>query len=87
MDHFAPGLRVDVTLPDDRHLVREVYAGSSYISTESPLLHFGLGFFESVPTVTVHWPSGDVTRLENVAANQRLILPYAPTPESPIPNP
>ncbi len=77
-DTFAPGLRVDVTLPDGRHLVRERYAGSSYISTESPLLHFGLGRATVVPALTAHWPDGTVIQLENVAANQRLILSYVP---------
>ena len=68
------GAVAQVTLPDGRILVRELYAGSSYISTESPLLHFGLGRFEEVPKVTVIWPDGSTTQLSNVTANQRLIL-------------
>ncbi|MBP9072872.1 MAG: CRTAC1 family protein [Caldilineaceae bacterium] len=83
-DRFAPGLRVEITLADGRHLVRELYAGSSYISTESPFLHFGLGRAEIVSTLTAHWPDGTITQLENIAANQRLILP---APQPPIPNP
>ncbi len=31
------------TLADGRKLVREVQAGSSYLSSEDPRVHFGLG--------------------------------------------
>src|SRR5829696_3506635 len=40
---FAPGATVTALLPDGRRLVREVHAGSSYLSSEDPRLHFGLG--------------------------------------------
>ena len=40
---FAPGATVTAVLPDGRRLVREVHAGSSYLSSEDPRVHFGLG--------------------------------------------
>ena len=40
---FAPGAVVTATLADGRKLVREVQAGSSYLSSEDPRVHFGLG--------------------------------------------
>ena len=40
---FHPGARVTAVLPDGRRLVREVQAGSSYLSSEDPRVHFGLG--------------------------------------------
>ena len=40
---FSPGARVTVELPDGQRLVREVQAGSSYLSSEDPRVHFGLG--------------------------------------------
>ena len=40
---FAPGTVVTAVLPDGRKLVREVHAGSSYLSSEDPRVHFGLG--------------------------------------------
>ena len=40
---FAPGAVVTATLGDGRKLVREVQAGSSYLSSEDPRVHFGLG--------------------------------------------
>ena len=41
---FAPGAVVTaVDCPDGTRLVREVQAGSSYLSSEDPRVHFGLG--------------------------------------------
>ena len=40
---FAPGAVVTAVLPDGSRLVREIEAGSSYLSSEDPRAHFGLG--------------------------------------------
>ena len=40
---FAPGAVVTAVLPDGRRLVQELHAGSSYLSSEDPRAHFGLG--------------------------------------------
>ena len=61
LDDPLPGTRVTVTLPDGRKLVREIHAGSSYLSSEDPRPHFGLGSVETVPSVTVRWPGGATT--------------------------
>ena len=57
-------------LPDGRRLVREVHAGSSYLSSEDPRVHFGLGAATTVRELVVRYPDGEVTRLTNVAADQ-----------------
>ena len=67
---FAPGAVVTVTLPDGRELVREVHAGSSYLSSEDPRVHFGLGGARRVATLEVRLPDGRVLRRTNVAANR-----------------
>ena len=66
----TPGTRVTLTLPDERVLVREIHAGSSYLSSEDPRLHFGLGKYESVPRIVVRWPDGVSITLSNVPSNQ-----------------
>jgi hypothetical protein len=71
---FAPGALVTVTLPDGRNLVGEFQAGSSYLSSEDPRAHFGLGPATRVKDVIVRWPGGKVTRLRNVAADQILTV-------------
>ena len=67
---FAPGAVVTVVLPDGRRFVREIQAGSSYLSSEDPRAHFGLGATIRLKEVDVRWPGGKTTRLENVAADQ-----------------
>ena len=54
---FAPGTVVTVVLPDGRRLVREVQAGSSYLSSEDPRVHFGLGEASRVRSSTVRYPT------------------------------
>ena len=57
-------------LPDGRRLVREVQAGSSYLSSEDPRVHFGLGEATEVSELVVRFPDGSETRLKGVAADQ-----------------
>lgn len=67
---FHPGARVTAVLPDGRRLVREVQAGSSYLSSEDPRVHFGLGQATTVTELIVRFPSGRETRLGGLAANR-----------------
>ncbi len=57
-------------LPDGRRLVREVQAGSSYLSSEDPRVHFGLGKASLVAQLLVRYPDGTTTRLRNVAVDR-----------------
>ncbi|MFQ5446448.1 MAG: VCBS repeat-containing protein, partial [Saprospiraceae bacterium] len=45
-----------------------------YASAVEELIHFGLGQVESVDTLEVLWPDGRVTRMQDVAANQILVI-------------
>jgi hypothetical protein len=67
-----PGAHVTVDLPDGRQLIGEVHVGSSYLATEDPRLHFGLGRATHAARVAVRWPDGAVTTVADVAVNQRL---------------
>ena len=73
-DGFYPGVVATVTLPDGRELVRELHVGSSYLASEDPRLHFGLGETAVVPQLLIQWPNGRKTRLYDVVANQQLWL-------------
>lgn len=70
LDGFHPGAEVTALLPDGRTLRRELHAGSSYLSSEDPRAHFGLGDAAEVRELLVRWPDGEETRLTDVAANQ-----------------
>ena len=65
-----PGTRVTAVLPDGRRLVREVQAGSSYLSSEDPRAHFGLGQATTVSELIVRFPNGNETRLRDLPANR-----------------
>jgi ASPIC and UnbV/FG-GAP-like repeat len=67
---FAPGAVVTATLGDGRELVREVQAGSSYLSSEDPRVHFGLGKAATVAKLTISYPDGTTTSLESVAVDR-----------------
>ena len=61
-------------LPDGRKLVREVLAGSSYLSSEDPRVLFGLGKAKRVRALTVTYPDGSTTRLTDIPAGQILTV-------------
>lgn len=57
-----------------RQQVREVHAGSSYLSASSLVQHFGLGDTDQIESLEIRWPSGQVTRLDDLDADQQLML-------------
>jgi ASPIC/UnbV protein/VCBS repeat protein len=72
LDGSPPGAEVTAELADGRELRRELHAGSSYLSSEDPRLHFGLGDTTGVRELRVRWPDGEETRLRDVEPNQIL---------------
>jgi ASPIC and UnbV/FG-GAP-like repeat len=67
---FTAGTEVTAVLPDGRELRRELQSGSSYLSSEDPRLHFGLGEARKVRELVVRVPGRAETRLGDVGANQ-----------------
>jgi ASPIC and UnbV/FG-GAP-like repeat len=72
LEGSPPGAVVTATLPDGGKLRRELAAGSSYLSSEDPRLHFGLGKATSVRELRVRWRNGEETVHEELEANQLL---------------
>jgi hypothetical protein len=72
---FAPGAVVTAVLPDGRRLVREVQAGSSYLSSQDPRVHFGLGAATSVSQLIVRYPDGHIVDRNNVPADRIVFFP------------
>jgi hypothetical protein len=67
---FSPGAVVTVVGRDGKRQVREVQAGSSYLSSEDPRIHFGLGSARSVRELVVRYPDGAVRRLRDVRGDR-----------------
>ena len=74
LSRFTPGAVVTVTLPGGRHLSREVQAGSSYLSSEDPRVHFGLGAATRATSLTVRYPWGGRTSVANVTADRVVVV-------------
>jgi hypothetical protein len=74
LEGFQPGALITAVLPDGRKLHREVRAGGSYLSSEDPRSHFGLGEAGEVSELVVRWPGGGETRLTDVRANRVLVV-------------
>ena len=54
--------------------VRDIVSGSSFLSSEDPRAHFGLGRIATVDSLVVRWPSGTVQVLKGLRANQYLVV-------------
>lgn len=69
----AVGARVKVTAGD---LVSydQRRGGTSYQSARDPRLHFGLGSRSRIDAVEVKWPSGTVTKVEKLDADQFIAI-------------
>lgn len=67
------GARVTLTA-GTRFWVQEVRAGSSIMCSNDPRCHFGIGDNAIVDRLEIHWPSGIVQILENVTANQEIVV-------------
>ena len=73
MAPFSPGAVVTLVGKSGRQ-VREVQAGSSYLSSEDPRVHFGLGKATVATELIIRYPDGTVKRLHNVRADQILTV-------------
>jgi Na+-translocating ferredoxin:NAD+ oxidoreductase RnfD subunit len=69
---FSPGAVVTLVAADGRQ-VREVHAGSSYLSSEDPRVHFGLGAQTAVKELIVRYPDGTVKITRDVGAVDRVL--------------
>ena len=56
--------------------IRELRAGSNFVSQNPVYAHFGLGAAEVVQDISVEWPDGSTSDLFNIAANQFLTVDH-----------
>ena len=85
LSKFMPGAVVTAVLPSGRRLTQTVTTGSSYLSSEDPRVHFGLGSAARVSQLIVRSPAGTFTRLANVPVDRvvPVLAPPAPKPAGP----
>ncbi|MEM7367905.1 MAG: VCBS repeat-containing protein [Bacteroidota bacterium] len=56
--------------------VQEYNVVRGYLSSISPLMHFGLGTEAQVDSLVISWSNGSLSKLTNVKANQTLRIQY-----------
>jgi hypothetical protein len=71
------GAKVTVTA-GGRRRTKQRLGGGSYCSASDPRLLFGLGSSALIDEVEVKWPSGQISTLKNVSANQYLRIKESP---------
>jgi hypothetical protein len=74
LEGFFPGAVITASLPGGQKLAREVRAGSSYLSSDDPRAHFGLGDAAAVRELVISWPDGERTAIGDVEANQIVVV-------------
>ena len=57
-----------------RRQIREIQSGTSFLSQNSLVAHFGLDKASNVDLLTVKWPSGVVQELTRVPVNQKITV-------------
>jgi hypothetical protein len=72
------GARIELSTPDGISQIREVSGGTGYGSQDSLTVEFGLGENVVADVVEIRWPSGIVTTLTNVQANQLILAEEKP---------
>jgi hypothetical protein len=91
-NRFSIGAQVTLR-GGDRTFYQELMPSRGFQSSMDYILTFGIGQLETIESVTVAWPDGRVSTLENVAADQCLIVkqsesatapPAATAPTSPF---
>ncbi|SNS06683.1 FG-GAP-like repeat-containing protein [Dokdonia pacifica] len=68
------GARVEITSPGLGTQIRDVRSGEGFRYMSSLNTHFGLGQDEEIETVTVYWPSGLISLVEDPDINDTLII-------------
>ena len=74
---YATGARIDIETYTGKQQIVEQQTVRGYLSSVSPILHFGLGRDSLVSTLTIRWPKGNYTVLKNIKANQTIIVDEA----------
>jgi hypothetical protein len=74
-DNNTYGLGAKVTIyAEASKQYLEQFPTRGYLSSVSPVLHFGLGQRESIDSLHIKWPDGSEQVISNISANQRMTL-------------
>lgn len=70
------GAKIIITASGGKSQIREIRAGSNFVSQNPAYAHFGLGGAEVVEDIDIEWLDGSTSNLQDVAANQFLTVEH-----------
>lgn len=73
----AVGAKIQLNTSDTTQ-IREIYAGESYISSNSFVAEFGIGKATKVKTIHVTWTDGKIQTLHDISVNQQIQIIQEP---------
>ena len=76
LNPWGMGTRITLTTAEGTQM-QELYPTKGWLSSMNPELHFGLGTADRIEKLTVRWSDGKIQTLENVPANQMLVVYHA----------
>jgi hypothetical protein len=82
---FGFGAKVTLYTAETKQYL-EQFPARGYLSSVSPVLHFGLGTHERVDSLHVVWPDGREQVVRDIEANQRLTLRQEAASDRPSPS-
>jgi enediyne biosynthesis protein E4 len=68
------GARVRITLPDGSFEYNHATTSVGYASSSELIVRFGLGVYDRVKEIEIHWPSGTVQKVDGVKADRIVVL-------------
>jgi hypothetical protein len=75
------GQLVEVELASGKVLRQQTYAGSGFLGSGDPTVHFGLGNENAVKEIRVHWSTGHIQIIDDVSVDGTVsVLEEAPPP-------
>lgn len=74
-NRHAIGARV-IAQTDTMTQVREIRAGGSFLSSPPAEVHFGLGSAATLVRLTIRWPDGKISQLEDIAGDRLMTVDY-----------
>ena len=76
------GSKIEIEVAGKK-MIREIDGGgSSHISQNSVIAHFGLGNISKIDKITVYWTGGNKQSITNVEANQAITITEIPRKKS-----
>jgi hypothetical protein len=86
-NRWGIGAKVSLEMDNDSRLVRTLGLSQGFMSSNEPILHFGLGKVDAIRSMTIQWPDGMLQHVKDLPVDHFVTLRQANTGLSPKPKP